>query len=95
MKHTNEVVKIQNVDGYARLGDLLLGILLIASVFMVADGHLGWLSLLPIAAVYPMFVAITGYSPHRALANGIMHYVEGFDVKHEKPEDEHYRLVMH
>lgn len=94
MKYANEIEQIPNVDGVTRFANLVLGSALIASVFVVA-GTLGWVTLLPIIAVYPMFVAITGYSLHRALLNVVTGKMGTFGVEHKKSGDEFYRLVLH
>lgn len=94
MKQANEILKIPNVDSYTRLANLALGALLIAMVFNVS-GNLGWLTLLPISAVYPMFVAITGYSPHRALLSLVVSKIRDMDEADGNQEAEYYRLVLH
>jgi hypothetical protein len=94
VKQANEILKIPNVDSYTRLANLALGALLIAMVFNVS-GNLGWLTLLPISAVYPMFVAITGYSPHRALLSLVVSKIRDMDEADGNQEAEYYRLVLH
>lgn len=91
MKHINEVVQIPNVDGYTRLTNFILGALLIATVFIVGGGNLGWLVLLPIAAVYPILVAVTGCSLHRLLTEIVLRGIKEMDAE----EGDNYRLVMH
>lgn len=95
MKHINEVVQIPNVDGYTRLTNFILGALLIATVFIVGGGNLGWWVLFPIVAVYPMLVAITGCSLHRVLANMVLRGIREFDAENGKAGSEYYRLVLH
>lgn len=91
MKHINRAVQIPNVDGYTRLTNFILGALLIATVFIVGGGNLGWLALLPIAAVYPMLVAITGCSLHRLLTEIVLRDIKEMDAE----EGDNYRLVLH
>jgi len=52
----------------ARIASGAIGILMLGSVFMVS-GAPGWLILLPLMAVYPVFLAVFGEEPVTALYN--------------------------
>ena len=58
-------VKRENVSSMgplSRLVKMLIGVIMIASV-VLQNGFLGWVTLLPLLAIYPISVSITGFSP--------------------------------
>ena len=56
----------QNLSIADRITSAILGATLIGIVLNYPEGHyLGWLSLLPIIAIYPCLAAMIGYSPLR------------------------------
>ena len=56
----------ENLDRVGRFGRAVVGAALIAAVMAHPGTYVGWLSVLALVAVYPMFEAITGFSPVRA-----------------------------
>jgi len=58
---------VENLDKSSRLFRLLVGAGLIAFVMTTPDAPLGWYAVLPLLAVFPIFSAITGWDPLKAL----------------------------
>lgn len=57
---------VENISMGGRASRALVGAALIGSVMVYDGGYLGWLAVLALIAVYPVFEAITGFSPLRA-----------------------------
>ena len=58
---------VENLDTTSRVLRAVTGAGLILYTMSVSVTPLGWLAVLPLLAIYPMFTAITGWSPMRAL----------------------------
>ena len=59
--------KVENMSSSSRLTRILFGATLIGFTMHTSVSPLGWFAVLPLLAVYPIFTAITGWSPVKAL----------------------------
>jgi hypothetical protein len=58
---------VENLDNHSRAARALIGAALIAFVMTTPEAPLGWFAVLPLLAIYPIFSAITGWDPIKAL----------------------------
>ncbi|MDH5327920.1 MAG: DUF2892 domain-containing protein [Gammaproteobacteria bacterium] len=64
MNNSDRVGNLSTVSRLVRVG---AGATLIGVTMTTTATPLGWLALLPLLAIYPMFTAVTGWSPLKAL----------------------------
>ena len=57
----------ENLNGFSQASRAVLGCLLILIAMIAPKTPLGWLAVLPLVAVYPVFTAITGWNPVKTL----------------------------
>jgi hypothetical protein len=60
------ISEVENLDIHSRIVRALVGAGLIGYVLTTPIAPLGWLAVLPLLAIYPMFSAITGWDPVKA-----------------------------
>jgi hypothetical protein len=58
---------VENLDKHSRALRLLIGAGLIAFVMTTPQAPLGWYAVLPLLAIFPIFTAIIGWDPLKAL----------------------------
>ena len=69
MNHTDRLENVENLTASERVLRALAGSVFILYTMNASVTPLGWLAVLPLLAVYPIFTAITGWSPIRFLFN--------------------------
>lgn len=67
--YKSDLKTVENLTTGSRVLRTVAGTALIVFTMSSSVTPLGWLAVLPLIAIYPMFTAITGWSPLRALFN--------------------------
>lgn len=63
MHNTEKQGKVENLDRSSRVLRAVVGSALITCTMMATTTPLGWVALLPLIAIYPIFTAITAWDP--------------------------------
>lgn len=66
IKYSISQTGVENLDTHSRAVRALVGAGLIVFVMTTPEAPLGWYTILPLLAVYPIFSSITGWDPVKA-----------------------------